>query len=180
MAGELDEQSTAAQIHVALDRDAYLREVLHELAGTLEKVVGREAAAGFVSVAGRAIGRRVDADYRGRHGAERLDREAVAEAILDFTRRVGGDFYLIEATDERIVLGNRACPFGDAVAGRPSLCMMTSNVLGTVAAENVGYAKVELSEAIARGHPGCRVVLHLRMGHEARAAHGREYFRGDR
>jgi hypothetical protein len=52
---------------------------------------------------------------------------------------------------------------------------MTSNVFGSIAAENLGYAKVELQETIARGAPGCRVVVHLQQTPEAEAAEGREY-----
>jgi hypothetical protein len=62
------------------------------------------------------------------------------------------------------------------VLGRPSMCMMTSNVFGSIAANNVGYAKVELQETIAQGHPGCRVVVYLKPTEEAVAAEGREYF----
>lgn len=54
--------------------------------------------------------------------------------------------------------------------------MMTSNVFGTIAADNLGYAKVELRETIARGAPGCTVVIHLRPTAEAESASGREYF----
>ncbi len=46
-----------------------------------------------------------------------------------------------------------------AALGRPSLCMMTSNVFGVIAAENLGYAKVALTETIALGAPGCRAVV---------------------
>jgi hypothetical protein len=53
---------------------------------------------------------------------------------------------------------------------------MTSNVFGSIAASNMGYAKVELQETIARGHPGCRVVVHLEPGAGADEADGREYF----
>jgi hypothetical protein len=54
--------------------------------------------------------------------------------------------------------------------------MMTSNVFGVIAADNLGYAKVSLEETIARGDPGCRVVVYLRPSHESATAHGREYF----
>jgi hypothetical protein len=54
--------------------------------------------------------------------------------------------------------------------------MMTSNVFGSIAANNVGYAKVELQETIARGAPGCRVVVYLKPTGEAALAEGREYF----
>jgi hypothetical protein len=58
------------------------------------------------------------------------------------------------------------------------MCMMTSNVFGGIAADNLGYAKVVLEETIASGHPGCRVVVYLKPTPDAQAAAGREYFKG--
>ncbi len=98
--------------------------------------------------------------------------------LVDLKRRIQGDFYVIEQDDTKIVLGNRACPFAEKVLGRPSMCMMTSNVFGVIAAENLGYAKVVLDSTIAEGAPGCRVVVHLKSTPEAEAARGREYFGG--
>ena len=104
--------------------------------------------------------------------------EQVSEVLVDLKRRIQGDFYVIEEDEEKIVLGNRACPFAEKVAGRPSLCMMTSNVFGTIAAENLGYAKVSVEKAIAQGHAECRVTVYLNSTPEAEAADGREYFKG--
>ena len=53
--------------------------------------------------------------------------------------------------------------------------MMTSNVFGVIAAENLGYAKVSLEQTIAQGHGGCRVVVYLAPTAAAQAASGREY-----
>ena len=71
--------------------------------------------------------------------------------MVDLKRRINGDFYIVEETDEKIVLHNRVCPFEDKVIDRPAMCMMTSNVFGSIASENLGYAKVELNETIAEG-----------------------------
>ena len=57
---------------------------------------------------------------------------------------------------------------------------MTSNVFGHIAAENLGYGKVELQRTIAEGHSECRVVVYLRPTAEAEKAEGREYVRGAR
>lgn len=54
--------------------------------------------------------------------------------------------------------------------------MMTSNVFGVIAAENLGYAKVVIEEAITSGSAGCRVVVHFQPTADAAAAAGREYF----
>jgi predicted ArsR family transcriptional regulator len=160
------------KLAVPLDRDRFLRALIRELAGTLEDVIGLEETIGYIS----AIGTAIDGDYRAALRVNRLDRAQVAAVLVDLQRRIQGDFYIISEDDEKIVLGNRACPFGDQVQGRSSMCMMTSNVFGSIAANNLGYAKVELQETIARGHGGCRVVVYLKPTGEALAADGREYF----
>lgn len=160
---------------IDLDRDRFIRQLISHLSGTLEDVIGLEAAAGYISVVGAAMGRDIDAGYKLALGTDRLSREQVAEVLVDLKRRIQGDFYIIEADETKIVLGNRACPFGEYVAGRPSLCMMTSNVFGNITAENLGYARVEMPETIARGHGHCRVVVHLQPQGET-DPDAREYF----
>ena len=162
-------------LQVPLERDNFLRTLLRHLAGTLQDVVGLEETEGFVSVVGQQIGDEINALYRSALQVEQLSREQVGEVLVDLKARIQGDFYIIEESDEKIVLGNRACPFGDKVKDRPSLCMMTSNVFGAIAAENLGYAKVELQQTIAQGHDGCRVVVHLKPTDEAEQADGRVY-----
>lgn len=161
---------------VPLERDVFLRTLIRELSGTLQDVVGLEEAAGFVSVVGQSMGREIDRAYREALAVDRLDEAQVADVLVDLKRRIRGDFYIIEHTPDRIVLGNRACPFEEKVIGRPAMCMMTSNVFGSITADNLGYAKVVIEEAIALGDPGCRVVVHLKPSAEADMAEGREYF----
>jgi predicted ArsR family transcriptional regulator len=95
--------------------------------------------------------------------------------LVDLKRRIEGDFFVIEENDDKIVLGNRQCPFAEKVVGRPSMCMMTSNVFGHIAADNLGYSKVALRETIADGASECRVIVYLRPTAEAQATPGREY-----
>ena len=169
--------SAAASLDIPLERDIFTRSLIRELAGTLEEVVGLKEASGFISVVGSRIGEQIDRDYRAAFGVERLTREQVTDVLVDLKRRIQGDFVVVEATGERIILANRVCPFAEKVAGRPSMCMMTSNVFGRIAADNLGYAKVELAETIASGQAGCRVVVYLKQTPAAESAAGREYFR---
>lgn len=161
---------------VPLDRDLFLRTLIRELSGVLEDVVGLQEAAGFVSIVGQQMGDQMNADYTAALQVEKMSRAQVAETLVDLKRRIQGDFYIIEETEEKIVLGNRACPFEEKVVGRSSMCMMTSNVFGSIAARNMGYAKVELQQTIAQGDPGCRVVVHLKPTAENAGVEGREYF----
>ncbi len=163
-------------LRMPLDRDVFLRTLIRELSGTLQDVVGLQEASGFVSVVGQRVGEQLDGSYRAALQVPRLAREQVASVLVDLKRRIEGDFYVIEESDEKIVLGNRACPFAEKVLGRPSMCMMTSNVFGSIAARNLGYAKVALEQTIAEGAAGCRVVVYLKQDGESERAQGREYF----
>lgn len=171
------EKKTMSALAVPLERDVFLRTLIRELSGTLQDVVGLDEASGFVSVVGQRVGDQINHDYKAALQVTGMDRSQVAEVLVDLKRRIKGDFYVIEEDDEKIVLGNRACPFAEKVVGRPAMCMMTSNVFGVIAAENLGYAKVELQQTIAQGNAGCRVVVHLKPTSQAKSASGREYFK---
>lgn len=168
---------TVSDLVLSIDRDIFLRSLLRELTGTLEEVVGLDEAAGFVSLVGQHIGEWMDADYRKALGTDQLSLQQVSEVLVDLKRRIEGGFYIISVAQDKIVLGNTRCPFGDKVLHRPSLCMMTSNVFGTVSAENLGYAKVCLHKTIASGDKECEVIIHINQNNTAEQDEGREYYK---
>jgi predicted ArsR family transcriptional regulator len=168
---------TVSDLAIPLGRDLFLRNLLRHLAGTLQDVVGLEEASGFVSIVGQRIGDELNDQYRSALGVGSLSREQVAAVLVDLKRRIEGEFAVVEQSDEKIVLEARSCPFAEKVVGRPALCMMTSNVFGGIAAENLGYANVDIERAIARGDAGCRVVVYLKPSADAEASGGREYFK---
>ncbi len=167
------------RLPVSLERDVFLRTLLRHLAGVLQDVVGIEEASGFISIVGQKMGDEINAEYRRALQVDHLNREQVAAVCVALKERIQGDFFVKELSNEKIVFGNRVCPFGEKVIGRPSLCMMTSNVFGAIAAENLGYGKVVIEEAIAKGHAGCLVTVYLTTSGEAQTKDGREYFKVD-
>jgi hypothetical protein len=166
-------------LNLPLERDVFLRTLIRHLAGTLGDVVGLSEASGFVALVGQRMGDEINVMYKTALGTSALSRGQVAEVCVDLKRRIQGDFYVISEDDEKIVFGNRVCPFNEKVNGRPALCMMTSNVFGTITAENLGYGKVVLEETIARGDAGCRVTVYLRRTPSADKAEGQEYVRSE-
>lgn len=170
--------NTLDQLDIPLTHDSFTNKLVGHLAETLEDVVGLQDALGFISVVGQKVGEDINERYRHALGINPLNAQQVADVMVDLKRRIAGDFYIIEQTADKIVLGNRACPFGAKVIGRTSLCMMTSNVFGFIAAENLGYAKVALEQTIAEGQANCRIVVYLQHTAEANAANGNEYYQG--
>ncbi len=158
------EKMPAQNFEIALDRDSFLRDLLRDLSGVLSRVVGDEEAAGYISLVGAAMGRRLLARYRETAERKSFTRDEVANILIDLKARIDGGFRISEVTEDQIVLVNSACPFAGQVAGRPVLCMMTSNVFGYIAAQSLGYARVEIREAFARGDDRCHVVVHLKPG----------------
>lgn len=159
-------------LDIPLERDVFLRDALRVLSGALQDIIGLEEASGFVSIVGQTLGERIDAMYRQAFGVEVLSRRQVTAVLVDLKRRIRGDFHIVAEDARSVTMENRICPFGDSVTGRPSLCMMTSNVFGTLVSENLGYARVVLDETIAEGHGHCRVRVYFDDG-----VGGREYFK---
>ncbi len=172
------EKIDLSSLNIPLDRDGFMRDLLRHLSGTLQEVVGLDEAAGFIAIVGQRMGDIINQDYRSALKVSHLTREQVAAVLVDLKQRIQGDFRLVSEDGDRIVLGTTSCPFGEKVVGRPSLCMMTSNVFGTICAENLGYAKVALARTIAEGAPECRIVIYLSHTEEAETVQGNEYCRG--
>ena len=162
-------------LEVPLDRDVFMRTLIRHLAGTLEEIVGLEEATGFISVVGQQMGEDIGRQYREALDKTRLTPSEVAEVLVDLKQRIQGDFRVIEETSDMLLLKSRSCPFGDKVIGRSSMCMMTSNVFGSIASQSLGYAKVELRQTIALGHEGCLIAVYLNPSAGA-TAEGREYY----
>jgi predicted ArsR family transcriptional regulator len=154
-----DEEADAAG---TFPREAFLRALVVELAEHLELEHGSDAAEAAVAQVGTDVGARMEDAYRSARAiSERLTPEQMGDLYVRLKAAIDGDFYVIEATERRIVLGNRKCPFGEVVKRAPTLCRMTSSVFDGIAARNAGSAAVQLQERIAIGDPECRVVVLL-------------------
>ena len=164
-----------SKLNISLERDKFLRDLLHHLSGTLQDVIGLEEASGFISIVGQQIGEEINNEYCSSLKVDSLDRKQVLEVLVDLKQRIHGNFSIVVEDENKVVLQTTSCPFGEQVKDRPSLCMMTSNVFGFIASENLGYAKVHLDETIATGSSGCRVVIYLTQTDETE---GIEYYKG--
>ncbi len=143
-------------------RESFLRALVVELAQAVEGTQGPGVAEALVAQVGTNVGQRMEEGYRAaRTVTGKLSPEQMADLFVRLKRAMDGDFYVIDADERRIVLGNRCCPFGDVVRRQPGLCRMTSSVFGGIAARNTGASAVVLEERIAIGDPECRVVVWL-------------------
>lgn len=158
-------------------RESFLRALVVELARTAENAAGPAAAEEMVAQVGATVGGQMEDEYRRARGVVgRLTTAQVTECYLRLKAAIDGDFYVVSVDADRIVLGNRRCPFGDTVRRAPALCRMTSSVFGGIAARNHGEAVVLLDERIAVGDPECRVTVVL--GPAAAGNPGGHHYRG--
>jgi len=144
-------------------KESFLRALVVQLARAVELNAGPDSAAAAVAQVGIDVGGQMEQEFRVAQSiVGRLTPDQLAHCYVRLKHAIDGGFYVVEATAERIVLGNRRCPFGDVVQLAPSLCRMTSSVFGGIAARNSDEgAAVLLEERIAVGDPGCRVVVYL-------------------
>lgn len=157
-------------------RESFLRALVVQLAEAVERNEGPDAAAAAIAQVGADVGGRMEDEYRRVEGITgELDSAQIADLYVRLKAALDGDFYVIDADPERIVLGSRACPFGEVVRRAPGLCRMTSSVFGGIAARNTGGASVVLEERIALGDPECRVVVWLRGARRGQWGAAHEY-----
>jgi anti-sigma regulatory factor (Ser/Thr protein kinase)/predicted ArsR family transcriptional regulator len=153
-------------------REPFLRALVVELSRTVEDTQGPATAERFVAQVGATVGGQMEQEFRAaRQIVGRLTPEQLADCYIRLKAAIDGDFYIIEVTDDRVILGNRRCPFGDTVRDSPALCRMTSSVFGGIAARNGGQALVLLEERIAVGDPECRVTVLLQPDPDDRQGH---------
>jgi anti-sigma regulatory factor (Ser/Thr protein kinase)/predicted ArsR family transcriptional regulator len=144
-------------------REPFLRALVVQLAQHIELEHGPQASEAAVTQVGSEIGGRMEDEYRRANAiVGALSEEQMTDLFVRLKAAIDGDFYVIDADEEKIVLGNRRCPFGQAVTRAPALCRMTSSVFGGIVRRNRGWGAVQLEERIAVGDPGCRVVVWLR------------------
>lgn len=155
---------TEAQPGGGFGKESFLRALVVQLARTLEFSHGPDAAEAAVAQVGADVGGQMEEEFRLARGiTARMTVEEMAECLVRLKHAIDGGFYVQEISEAKLVLGNRQCPFGDAVRLAPALCRMTSSVFGGIAARNSDEgASVVLEERIAVGDDGCRVIIHLR------------------
>ena len=144
-------------------RETFLQALVVQVAQAMEQTGGPGLAEAVVAQVGIDVGGQMEQEYRAARAlVGRLTPDQLADCFVRLKHAIDGDFYVIEANEERIILGNRCCPFGEAVRRAPALCRMTSSVFGGIAARNGDEgASVVLEERIAVGDPGCRVIVYL-------------------
>jgi anti-sigma regulatory factor (Ser/Thr protein kinase) len=110
---------------------SFLRALVVQLARAVEYQHGPDAAEAAVAQVGTDVGGRMEEEFRRAEGlVERLTPAQVGECYVRLKHAIDGGFSVLEATEEKIVLVNDRCPFGDVVRSAPSLCRMTSSVFG--------------------------------------------------
>jgi anti-sigma regulatory factor (Ser/Thr protein kinase) len=138
-----------------------------DFVGTVAATLVQEAGAGAsmleaTTAAGASAASAAWREYSDGHGGTEPSNAAeIAQAFVEYYNKSGGEFFIVEASERRAVVGNRKCPFGPAVVGQPSMCRSTAALLGSLAARLSGKAEIALDEAIAVGDPRCRAVVNL-------------------
>ena len=139
----------------------FLNAMVLSIADTLRHNLGPAHSETVIAQVAHLVGDRFNDHFQLKHKTTRLSVEQVANALIELKQGIEDGYHIVEVSDERIVLLNDKCPFGQGALGRPELCKMTSGVFGRIASENLGYARVDVRSAITRGDRKCSVVIDL-------------------
>lgn len=161
-----------------LSRESFLVRLI-SLSSLLLQLKDGPAAGHHIRDVGLRLSQWLNALYLKELHTDSLTPDQYGRVIVDLKQHIDGDFYLIEVRDDRVVVGNRRCPFGSRVVDSPNLCNITSSVFGGIAGQNFGYGKVALVQRIAVGDLECAVTVYLAPTAEAEADAGIVYSEQD-
>jgi predicted ArsR family transcriptional regulator len=160
-----DEPSSAGE-----KREEFFHTMIGTLCDTIEDVVGVTDAEAFIGIVGRRLGGCANCMF----GAQDGDApEDVTKYLADAYNSIGGDFVVEDIDGAKITLSNSRCPFGVNAIGRPSICKMTTNFFGRIAADTSGYARVDVKEALLRGDSRCLITVELERDGDS---NGQEFY----
>lgn len=149
-------------VPVTLNKEAYFNEAILNLAAELnDAVLEKRLKKAAISTA-----QKIEEQYKQFHGTNKLNYTQVIDSLIDAQKKIGGNFIVVERTEDVIVLRNTKCPFGERVKEAPPLCAITSALCGVITARNLGYSKVILKKTIAKGSNECLIYIHLKKTQE--------------
>jgi len=150
-------------VSVTLNREGHFNNLILNLGAELNDEVSKKRLkkAAIVSV------KDIEEQYKKFYSTDKLSYTQVIDSLLDAQRKIGGNFIVIERTEEIIILKNTKCPFGEKVKKAPCLCATTSALCGVMTAKNLGYSKVILKKTIAKGSNECLIYIYLKKTKEA-------------
>lgn len=145
-------------VPVTLNKQGYFNDVLLNIGKELDD----ESLKKKVKNAAISIAKKVEEQYKKFHGVDKLNYTQVINSLVDAQKKIGGNFIVVERTEDIIILKNTKCPFGEKVRKAPSLCATTSALCGVMTARNLGYSRVILKKTIAKGSNECLIHIHLK------------------
>lgn len=103
-------------------------------------------------------------DYLKKWRMERWTPLALANALADFKRRIGGEAKVVAVAPDSIELSQTKCEFGEPKEGpyRGNMCGVCASVYSEVArSSGLADGPAELGATIAKGWRACKITLPL-------------------
>jgi len=145
-------------VPVTLNKEGYLNDTLLKLGAEFDDSVSKKK----IKNAAIATAKKIEEQYKKFHGVNKLNFTQVIDSLVDAQKKIGGNFIVVERTEDVIILRNTKCPFGEKVRKAPCLCATTSALCGVMTAKNLGYSKVILKKTIAKGSNECLIYIYLK------------------
>ena len=148
-------------VPVTLTQQGYFNDFILKIG----KELNDDASKSKIKKAAIDNAKKIEEQYKKFHGLDKLSYSQVIDSLMNAQRKIGGNFVVIERTEDHVILKNTKCPFGGKVTS--NLCATTSALCGVMTARNLGYSKVVLKRTIAKGSQDCLIYIYLKKTKES-------------
>lgn len=158
-----------------MNREAFLSDTLHHITDALQTVAGLEETEALLASVGASMGEKIHAKECTLLKVDRLPVAALPGSFSALAEGFGADFLANDSQTTRFVMENCRCCGSRNSDTQSGYCNLMANILGSLAANSAGYAKVRLEKLTEHPTGCCRMVVDL----EDDGTPGIEYFAHD-
>lgn len=161
--------------------EATLGAILDSVAGLLHpRTLGQLARE-----IGMKLGRQANEGFRLTKGVcQPFSRRDYVRCMQSLKELWGWECAILEESANSLSIGIAVCPFGHSAVCRAHVCELASGILGSIAAEQFGYAKVCIKQGCGVPPRNCCATIYIRETDESLTAEGQAYlnngYTGDR
>lgn len=145
-----------------LDKESFFLFLIVKLAKIVEERFGKQESTDLFSIIGANLAHEINSYYREKFSKDKLSAECIATSLIEFSAKLNEKFYLVSLDQDKLVLGNKNCPYGVELKDREVFCQLDKSMAENMVKENFGYGKAELSQTIAQGDEECLITIYLK------------------
>jgi len=145
-------------IPVDINKESFFRDIL---IGITSKLNGSQRD--IIKEVSLSTAKEISRSYKEFYKVEKLNKSQIIDSIMDIGNKIGGEFSLVENSDEVIIFKNKRNILGGGIKTDPMLAKtLLSDICGVMVGKNLGYCNIALKQSVSKDGPEDIIYIYLK------------------